>query len=140
LASQLLRKAWSASCKNVNRAVAEEWVSTFPVELWALAGSEGRASVLAEVAVLTGRLDVRGEDWSSGAAGETACWKLPFAAWDQASMPSDAVPRSAARKGMAGVAVRTGGGGWANVLEGAAAGWLMVEWALRNSVKLEVAK
>jgi len=104
-----------------------------------LAGSEGRASVLAEAAVLTGRLDVRGEGWSSGAAGETACWKLPFAAWDQASMPSDAVPRSAARKGMARVAARTGGGGWAKELEGAAAGWLMVEWALRNSVKPEVA-
>jgi len=129
-------------------AVAKEWASIFPVELWALAGSEGRASVLAKVAVLTERLDVRGGGWPSGAAGEMACWKLPFAAWDQAAMHSDAVPRSAARKGMAGVAARTGGGGWAGgggggwakVLEGAAAGWLMVEWALRNSVKQEVAK
>ena len=140
MASQLLWKAWSASCENVLGAVAEKWTSTFPVELWALAGSEGRASELAEVAVLTGRLDVRGWGWPSGAAGETACWKLPFAAWDQASMHFDVVPRSAARKGMAGVAARTRGGGWAKVLEGAAAGWLMVAWALRNSVKPEVAK
>jgi len=140
LASQLVRKAWSASCEKVLWAVVEEWASTFPVELWALAGSEGRTSVLAEVAVLIGRLDVRGGGWPSGAVGEMACWKLPFAAWDQASMHFDAVPRSAARKGMAGVAARAGGGGWAKVLEGAAAGWLRVAWALRNSVKPKVAK
>ena len=60
LASHWLRKAWSAFCENVLWAVAEEWASTVPVEPWALVGSEGMASVLAEAAVLMGRLDARG--------------------------------------------------------------------------------
>jgi len=70
LVSQYLRKAWLASCENVLGAVAEERASILPMELRALAGSEGRASVLAKVAVLTGRLSVRG-----GGLAERCGWR-----------------------------------------------------------------
>jgi len=125
LASHWLRKACSASCESDLWAVAEEWALTVPVEPWTLAGSEGTALVLAEAVVSTGRLVARRGGLPSGAAGKTACQKFPFAAWDQVSMHFDDKLRSAGRKGMAGVAARAGGGGWAKEHEGAAAEWLV---------------
>jgi len=111
LASHWLRKACSASCESDLWAVAEEWALTVPVEPWTLAGSEGTALVLAEAVVSTGRLVARRGGSPSGAAGETACRKFLFAAWDQVSMHFEDKLRSAARSGMAGVAARAGGGG-----------------------------